>query len=37
MSILEKFKNQKTAYLLKTTGYVPEYKNISEVSLCFKT
>lgn len=27
MSILEKFKNQKTAYLLKTTGYVPEYKN----------
>ena len=33
MSILEKFKNQKTAYLLKTTGYVPEYKNISEVNI----
>lgn len=33
MSTLEKFKNQKTAYLLKITGYVPEYKNISEVNI----
>lgn len=33
MSVLEKFKNQKTAYLLKITGYVPEYKNISEVNI----
>ena len=32
MSMIEKFKNHKTAYLLKITGYVPEYKNISEVS-----
>lgn len=31
MSALEKFKNHKTAYLLRITGYVPEYKNISEV------
>lgn len=33
MSALEKFKNRKTAYLLKITGYVPEYKNISEVNI----
>lgn len=33
MSTLEKFKNYKTAYLLKITGHVPEYKNISEVDI----
>lgn len=33
MSMIEKFKNHKTAYLLKITGYVPEYKNISEVNI----
>jgi len=33
MSMIEKFKNHKTAYLLKITGYVPEYKNISEVDI----
>ena len=33
MSTLDKFKNHKTAYLLKITGYVPEYKNISEVDI----
>lgn len=33
MSTLDKFKNHKTAYLLKTTGHVPEYKNISEVDI----
>lgn len=33
MSALEKFKNHKTAYLLRITGYVPEYKNISEVNI----
>lgn len=33
MSILEKFKNKKTAYLLKITAYMPEYENISEVDI----
>jgi hypothetical protein len=33
MSTLEKFKNQKTAYLLKAIGYVPEYKDICEVDI----
>lgn len=33
MSTLDKFKNKKTAYLLKITGHVPEYKNISEVDI----
>lgn len=33
MSTLDKFKNQKTAYLLKITGYVPEYENIREVDI----
>lgn len=33
MSVLEKFKNQKTAYLLKAIGYVPEYKDICEVDI----
>lgn len=33
MSMIEKFKNHKTAYLLKITGYVHEYKNISEVNI----
>lgn len=33
MSMIEKFKNHKTAYLLKITGYVPEYKNINEVNI----
>lgn len=33
MSMIEKFKNHKTTYLLKITGYVPEYKNISEVNI----
>ena len=31
--MIDKFKNHKTAYLLKITGYVPEYKNISEVNI----
>ena len=35
MSTLDKFKNQKTAYLLKITGYVPEYENIREVDIIF--
>lgn len=33
MSTLNKFKNQKTAYLLKMTGHVPEYENIHEVDI----
>lgn len=33
MSMLDKFKNQKTAYLLKITGHVPEYENIREVDI----
>lgn len=33
MSTLDKFKNHKTAYLLKVIGYVPEYKDICEVSI----
>lgn len=35
MSTLDKFKNQKTAYLLKFTGtgHVPEYENICEVDI----
>lgn len=33
MSTLNKFKNKKTAYLLKIIGYVPEYKDISEVDV----
>lgn len=33
MSTLEKFKNHKTAYLLKMTGHVPEYENISEIDI----
>lgn len=33
MSTLDKFKNQKTAYLLKITAYMPEYENISEVDI----
>lgn len=33
MSTLDKFKNQKTAYLLKITGHMPEYENISEVDI----
>lgn len=33
MSMIEKFKNQKTAYLLKAIGYVPEYKDICEVDI----
>lgn len=33
MSTLEKFKNHKTAYLLKMTGHVPEYQNISEIDI----
>ena len=33
MSMIEKFKNHKTAYLLEIVGHVPEYKNISEVNI----
>lgn len=33
MSTLDKFKNQKTAYLLKITACMPEYENISEVDV----
>lgn len=33
MSMLEKFKNHKTAYLLKMDAYMPEYKDISEVDI----
>ena len=33
MSTLDKFKNQKTAYLLKMIGHVPEYENISEIDI----
>ena len=33
MSMIEKFKNHKTAYLLEIIGHVPEYKNISEVNI----
>lgn len=33
MSTLDKFKNQKTAYLLKITGHVPEHENIREVDI----
>ena len=30
---IRKVQNHKTAYLLRITGYVPEYKNISEVNI----
>ena len=33
MSILEKFKNKKTAYLLKRDAHIPEYEDISGVDI----